>query len=227
MKFFTNLLVIFLFLYPCSSAVIQGLKGPSKIAFTDDNGTVVTFDFSDIEFFPADDFNPFYSPKITSENSSDPSTSTTPTNMKEYTIVLHLIDSFKFDSVDEEKPRVITNAKYIVPLRERFPLDELSRYQVTFNGVKTARDRKFNNYQIEKFFGYFRERQILASINVQRRAQLGRKVIRFAFVQSYNRGSKLPKTIWLTDGVMWKKSPFRHVGQAHTLQGWAFMWTEP
>lgn len=222
MKFFTSIIVVLGIVYPCSSSVIQGLKGPSKLAFTDDNGTVVTLDFSDIEFFPANDFNPFYSPKIVSENTTESSASSV--NVKENTILLYLIDSFKSDSVDEEKPRIISNAKYVPSLRDRFPLDELARYQVTFNGVKTARDRKFNNYQIEKSYGQFRDRQVLASINVQRRAQLGRKVIRFAFAQSYNRSAR---TIWLTDGVMWKRAPFHHLGQLHTLQGWAFMWTEP
>lgn len=204
-------------------AVAGGVRGPSQVSFTDDNGTTITLDFSDIEFFPANDLDPFYSTGNFHDLSND--SVLPPVNLREQSIVLHLIDVLKLDSVDEESPRIVTSAKFVVPLRERYPTTELSRYYITFNGVRTARDRKFNNYQFEKGHGIPRERKVLANVNVQRHHVFGRKVIRFAFVHSYNRG--FPQTIWLTDDVAWRRPPLRHIGKVHTRQGWAKMWADP
>ena len=143
-------------------------------------------------------------------------------DLRETAVVLALIDSFKNDSVDEERPRILMNAKYIQSLRAKYPSMDLSRYILCFKGIRSIKDRKFNQYTVERVFGLYRETRPLASIMVQRRVNFGRKVVRFAFIQSYNEGSM--RDIWLTDDLMWR-APLKHIGQVHSREGWAIMWS--
>uniref|UniRef100_T1JTK7 Uncharacterized protein n=1 Tax=Tetranychus urticae TaxID=32264 RepID=T1JTK7_TETUR len=187
------------------TAISLAVVSPSNVTLTDDNGTLLNLDFSDID----------ESSSIGSDSEFN----------QESTIVLYLIDTVKFDSVDEERPRTLANAKYIGSLRRRYSTADLSKYLLTYNGRKVSRDREFNNYQIERLIGQDKEKKILASLNVQKKAPIGRKIIRLALAQSYNRGKQ--RTIWLTYDAIWKGSPLKHLGQARTLEGWAMMWTDP
>lgn len=183
----------------------------------DDNGTLITIDVAGVEYYPTQDSSLFYASTV---NQSD---TDTPVNWMEQVVIYALIDNFKYDLVDEEKPRILTNARYIPSLQAKYPRYDLSRYVLNFKGIKILKGHKFNLYRIEKWFGPYREAQILASLNVQRGIKFGRKVIRLAFIQSYNRGKA--RNIWLTDGVMWRAAPLKHIGQAHTLEGWAMLWS--
>ena len=204
-------------------------SSPSNVTLTDDNGTLLNLDFSDIEYYPVSNSLSFYSSPLFNNKQTNGSESSSIGSDSEFnqesTIVLYLIDTVKFDSVDEERPRTLANAKYIGSLRRRYSTADLSKYLLTYNGRKVSRDREFNNYQIERLIGQDKEKKVLASLNVQKKAPIGRKIIRLALAQSYNRGKQ--RTIWLTYDAIWKGSPLKHLGQARTLEGWAMMWTDP
>ena len=183
----------------------------------DDNGTLITLDLSGVEYFPNYDSSLFYSFTFNQSETDKPN------NWMEQDVTYALIDNFKYDLVEEEKPRILTNARHISSLQAKYSRYDLSRYVLNFKGIKNLKGHKFNLYRVEKWSGPYKEVQVLASLNVQRGINFGRKVIRLAFVQSYNRGNA--KNIWLTDDVMWRAAPLKHIGQAHVLGGWAMLWS--
>ncbi|KAI1287032.1 hypothetical protein HDE_10805 [Halotydeus destructor] len=201
------------------------IPGPGTFSYNDGNETI-TFDFSDIEFYPVESFPLFTSTKLTSsEGLKVPATSW------EKKIIARLINAVDFDQVNATKegrllsasdlPQMLSSPNPSHPMGQGTP-DYLKCYGVSSLGPSNLFQKKLTTLAIEGDFAPDNVRHY-SVVRLQNNFNFGRKIVRLAFWHSMNEEN--PRHIWLTDARMWRGTSLTPLGRVLAPGGWAIMWT--
>jgi hypothetical protein len=204
----------------CSSQ----LPGPSSVTFNDDNGTSVTVDFSDVEFYPVE-----YFPLFTSNKNNATEGLAVPMTAFERQSIKRLINAIDIDQFTGSKPGRLMSASDLPsyhsipghPMYQGTP-DYSRSYGLSSLGTSTFGHKKFSSLSIDADFGDENVRHY-AVARFQNRVNFGRKIVRFTMWQSLNQGK--PRHVWLTDASMWRESSLKPLGRLMTPAGYAILWT--
>ena len=194
------------------------------MTFNDDNGTAVTVDFSDVEFYPVD-----YFPLFTANKKNATEGLFVPQTVFERQAIKRLINAIDIDQFTGFKPGRILSASDLPshhslpghPLYQGTP-DYSQLYGISSQGTSNFGHKKFSSLSLDADFGGDSVRHY-AVARFQNRVNFGRKIVRFTMWQSLNQGK--PRHVWLTDASMWRETSLKPLGRLMTPAGYAILWS--
>lgn len=206
------------------------LSGPSSVTFNDDNGTAVTVDFSDVEFYPVEYFPLATTSRyFTSNNRNETEGLFVPQTAFERLAIKRLINAIDIDLFNETEAGRILSASDLPsfhslpghPLYQGTP-DYSQSYGISSLGSYNFGIKRFSPLVLDADFGDDSIRHY-AVAHFENKVNFGRKIVRFSMWQSMNQGK--PRHVWLTDASMWRETSLKPLGRLMTSAGYAILWS--
>lgn len=220
-----RVLIIFS-LFQCHQS-LRVVRGPSPVTFNDDNGTSVTVDLSDVEFYPVQDFPLLaFSRNSGSGEVVKRQTASEKQSIKRLSnrIAIDRIDGLHVDRIlsTTDPPQLHTPTSD--PIHHTTP-DDSHAYRISSLTSPESGAPLFSSLSPTAEFGQQNVRPF-ARAQFQDRVTTGRDVQRFAVRQSLN-SEGAPRSVWLADGIASPGKGLEPVGRVTTAPGHAVFWSSP